>query len=60
MVLHETILRENGLSIVSLGLFFLAFIGGQTFSGIASTTVIERNTGCRRWRWRSISAARIS
>jgi len=26
-------LRENGLSIVTLGLFFLTFIAGQTFFG---------------------------
>ncbi|HLL99800.1 MAG TPA: DUF6766 family protein [Pyrinomonadaceae bacterium] len=29
----KRILRENGLSIVWLGLFFVAFIGGQTVSG---------------------------
>ncbi|HEX9960140.1 MAG TPA: DUF6766 family protein, partial [Pyrinomonadaceae bacterium] len=29
----KRILRENGLSIVWLGLFFVTFIGGQTASG---------------------------
>lgn len=53
-------LRENGLSIVTLGRFFLTFIGGQTFFGDQEYTATGRNMDCSPSAWRNISAARTS